>query len=175
MIVSPDEHPLKEQVLLHIAKTCPDIRIQVIQNLTREEFQKLVSKTKWSLTFGEGLDSYFAEPVLSGAVSFAVFNSRFFTPSFAELETVYPSWEMLAASIAADLQRLDTPQTYTRCWRQTYDLLLERYSTVRFRENLRNFYRGEYTFHEPERERSHHQPELRREMESQSTLRTRDR
>jgi hypothetical protein len=46
----------------------------------------------------------------------------------------------------ADLQRLDEPIAYDRCWRQAYDLLTSLYSTERFRENLRAFYRGEYTF-----------------------------
>ena len=48
--------------------------------------------------------------------------------------------------ITADIKRLDEPVAFTRCWQQTYDLLSQLYSTERFRENLRQFYRGEYTF-----------------------------
>jgi len=146
LIVSNDEHPLKEQVLRQIARVCPELRIQVIENLHYEDYKKLICRAKWSLTFGEGLDGFFAEPVWSGGVSFAVFNDRFFTPAFAKLETVYPSWEVLMDKIAADLRRLDEPGAYERCWRQAYDLLSELHSTDRFRENLRMFYRGEYTF-----------------------------
>ncbi|HVS80574.1 MAG TPA: hypothetical protein VHE60_02440 [Pyrinomonadaceae bacterium] len=146
LIVSHDEHPLKEQVLRQIAQVCPELRIQVIQDLHYEDYKKLIRRAKWSLTFGEGLDGYFAEPVWSGGVSFAVFNDRFFTPAFAKLETVYPSWEVLMDRMAADLRRLDEPVAYNRCWRQAYDLLSDVYSPDRFRENLRMFYRGEYTF-----------------------------
>ena len=146
LIVSHDGHPLKEQVLLQIAQAFPDLRIQVIQDLSYEDYKKLALCAKWSLTFGEGLDSYFSEPVFSGGISFAVFNERFFTPACAKLETVYPSWEVLIDRITGDLQRLDEPVAYNRCWRQTYDLLCDLYSTDRFRENLRMFYRGEYTF-----------------------------
>jgi hypothetical protein len=137
---------LKEQVLRRIAQALPDLRIQVIQNLSYEDYKNLIRRAKWSLTFGEGLDSYFAEPVYSGAVSFAVFNERFFTPAFAELETVYASWEVLLDRMATDLQRLDEPLAYNRCWRQAYDLLSALSGVDRFRENLRMFYRGEYTF-----------------------------
>lgn len=146
LIVSPDAHPLREWVLQKIAKELPDLRIQVIQNLSYEDYKDLIRRAKWSLTFGEGLDSYFTESVYSGAVSFAVFNERFFTPAFAKLETIYPSWEILMDRMATDLQRLDEPLAYNRCWRQAYDLLSALSGVDRFRENLRMFYRGEYTF-----------------------------
>jgi hypothetical protein len=146
LIVSHDEHPLKEQVLRQIAQVVPELRIQVIQDLHYDDYKKLIRRAKWSLTFGEGLDGYFVEPVFSGGVAFAVFNDRFFTPAFAELETVYPTWEVLMDRITTEFQCLDEPVAYDRCWRQTYDLLSDLYSTERFRENLRRFYRGEYTF-----------------------------
>lgn len=146
LIVSNDEHPLKEQVLRQIAQVFPKLKIQIIENLSYEDYKKLIRRAKWSLTFGEGLDGYFAEPIFSGGVSFAVFNDRFFMPAFANLETVYPTWEVLADRMPADLQRLDEPEAYDRCWRQAYDLLSDALNTDRFRENLRMFYRGEYTF-----------------------------
>ena len=79
LIVSPDPHPLREQVLGQIARALPELRIQVIQNLSYEDFRKVICIAKWSLTFGEGLDGYFLELVFSGGVGFAVFNDRFFT------------------------------------------------------------------------------------------------
>jgi hypothetical protein len=75
-----------------------------------------------------------------------VFNDRYFTPAFAELETIYPSWAALTERMPLDLQRLDEPLAYRRCWQQAYDLLADLYSVDRFRQNLRLFYRGEYTF-----------------------------
>ena len=146
LIVSHDEHPLKSEVLLQISRALPELRIQVVKDLSYEEYKKLIRRAKWSLTFGEGFDGYFVEPIFSGGVSFAVFNERFFTPAFADLETVYPSWEVLLDRIVADLKRLDEPAAYTQCWEQEYALLDERFSADRFRENLRLFYRGEYTF-----------------------------
>jgi hypothetical protein len=146
LMVSHDKHPLKEKVLLKIQQALPSLRIQVIQNLSWEDYRGVASTTKWSLTFGEGLDGYFSDPVFSGGVAFAVYNERYFTPAFAKLETVYPSWEVLMDKITIDLKRLDDPVAYERCWREAWNLLSELYSTERFRENLRSFYRGEYTF-----------------------------
>lgn len=146
LIVSHDEHPLKKRVLSQIAKALPELTIHVIQGMSYEHYRKLIFRAKWSLTFGEGLDGYFTELGFSGGVSFAVFNDRFFTPPFANLETVYPSWEVLMDRITMDLRRLDEPAAYNRCWRQAYDLLSDLHNTERFRENLRMFYREEYTF-----------------------------
>jgi hypothetical protein len=146
LIVSHDKHPLKQQVLGQIAQAFPELKIQVIQDVSFEDYKKLIRRAKWSLTFGEGLDFYFIEPVFSGGVAFAVFNERFFTPAFAHLETVYPSWEILMERMVGDLQRLDEPVAYTRCWQAAYDLVSKLYNTEKFRENLRMFYRGEYTF-----------------------------
>jgi hypothetical protein len=146
LIVSPDGHLLKGEVLQQIAQVCPKLRIQVIENLHYKDYMRLVRRAKWSLTFGEGLDGYFAEPVWSGGVAFAVFNDRYFTPAFAELETIYPSWEVVMDRMPLDMQRIDAPVAYNRCWRQAYDLLSDLYSVDRFRQNLRMFYRGEYTF-----------------------------
>ena len=146
LMVSHDAHPLKEKVLQLIRESFPSLKIQVIQNLSFEEYLDVARRAKWSLTFGEGLDSYFSDPVFSGGVSFAVYNERFFTPAFAKLETVYPSWEVLMEKITTDLRRLDEPVAYERCWRQAWEILNDLYSVERFRENLKLFYRGEYTF-----------------------------
>jgi hypothetical protein len=146
LVVSHDEHPRKDEVLWRIARAHPQLEISVVNNLSYEEYKALISRAKWALSFGEGLDGYFAETIFSGGNSFAVFNERFFTPAFAALETVYPSWEVLQERMPVDLQRLDGPIAYDRCWREAYDLLTSLYSTDRFRENLRAFYRGQYTF-----------------------------
>jgi hypothetical protein len=146
LIVSPDPHPLKEQVLRQIAQVHPDLMIKIIDNITYEEYKDLARRAKWSLTFGEGLDGYFIEPIFSGGVSFAVFNNQFFTPPFANLKNVYESWDALMEKLGADMKRIDEQAAYHECWRPAYDLLCNLYSSEQCRENLRRFYRGEYTF-----------------------------
>jgi hypothetical protein len=146
MVVSHDEHPLKSDVLKEIARAVPTLSIHVVRNMSYEDYKALISSAKWALTFGEGLDGYFAETIFSGGNSFAVFNDRFFTPAFARLETVYPSWEVLLQRLPLDLRRLDEPLAYEASWRPAYELLADLYGTDKFRKNLRLFYLGEYTF-----------------------------
>ena len=100
MVVSPDPHPAKEAVM-DLLNSVTGLRIQVIQNLTYEQYKELISRARWSLTFGEGLDGYFIEPVFSGSVSFAVYNEEFFTQDFKPLSTVYSSYEELLKRISA--------------------------------------------------------------------------
>ncbi|MEY2518429.1 MAG: hypothetical protein QOF24_188 [Verrucomicrobiota bacterium] len=146
LIVSHDEHPLKGEVLHKIARAFPELTIQIIEDLHYDDYRKLIRRAKWGLTFGEGLDSYFGDPILSGGVAFAVFNDRYFTPEYAKLENVYPSWEALMDNLITDLHRLDEPVAYNHCCQQAYDLMAAYSGGDRFRENLRLFYLGEYTF-----------------------------
>jgi hypothetical protein len=146
LVVSHDEHPLKEQVLERLARELPSLKIQVVRGISYEEYKRLIRRAKWTLTFGEGLDGYFIESAFSGGVPFAVYNERFFTPDFAELETIYPSWAALEERMAADIERLDEPSRYKECWHRIYALLDGIYDTEEYRENLRKFYMGEYTF-----------------------------
>jgi hypothetical protein len=146
MIVSPDGHLLKAEVLLRVAQAFPELTIQIIENIQYEDYRKLIRRAKWGLTFGEGLDSYFGDTIFSGGVAFAVFNDRYFTPEYAKLENVYSSWDVLMERIIMDLQRLDEPVAYNHCCQQTYDLMAAYSGGDRFRENLRLFYCGEYTF-----------------------------
>jgi hypothetical protein len=146
LVVSHDEHPLKEHVLGRLAGELPGLKIQVVRGLSYEEYKSLIRRAKWTLTFGEGLDGYFIESVFSGGLPFAVYNEQFFTHDFEGLENIYPSWDALEERMAADMRRLDEPSGYKRARRRVYELLDEIYDTERFRENLRMFYRGEYTF-----------------------------
>lgn len=146
LVVSPDPHPLRESLLTHLAASLPSLRIIRIQSMTFQDYKMLVSRAKWALTFGEGLDGYFAEPILSGGIGFAVFNDRFFTPEYSNLENVYSSWDDLQVRMVPDLQRLDNPVAYERCWRPAFDLLCSKYDVAVFRRNLRQFYLGDYTY-----------------------------
>ena len=86
---------MKSTVLGVMSKTFPDTRLQIVQNLTYEEFKAAISRAKWALTFGEGLDGYFVEPIFCGCVSFAVYNERFFTEAFRSFRTVYQDYQFI--------------------------------------------------------------------------------
>lgn len=146
MIVSHDKHPQKSEILNLIARQFPKLRIQVIQNLSYEEFKKVISRAKWALTFGEGLDGYFIETIFSGGVSFAVYNSRFFTEDFKALRTVYDSYETLSKRVYADINELDNKMAYTDYQNKQYELCCRYYKYEEYVKNLELFYKGQYTY-----------------------------
>ena len=95
MIVSPDRHPQKKQILKLLSKRFPRIRTLIIKNMSYEKFKESIVRAKWALTFGEGLDGYFVESIFSGCVSFAVYNDKFFGEDFRNLDTVYSDYATL--------------------------------------------------------------------------------
>ena len=146
LVVSQDAHPLREEVLRRIKARHPHLRVQVVKDLTYTAYKRLISRAKWTLTFGEGLDGYFIEPIFSGGIAFTVFNERFFTPEFESVKVIYHSWEELMSRLPGDIDKLDNPVEYTTAWKQPYELLCQTYNSEIYRKNLRRFYRGEYSY-----------------------------
>jgi hypothetical protein len=145
IVVSPDLHPQKEEVM-EVLRTIPGLEVVVIKGLTYQAYKELISRAKWSLTFGEGLDGYFIEPVFSGAVSFAVFNDEFFTPDFRDLRGVFSSMEKLRASIRDTIGELDRPENFSSAQKQQYLLCAKYYSKEVYKKNVLDFYNGVYTY-----------------------------
>jgi hypothetical protein len=145
MIVSPDPHPKKAEILHAIQAKLPSLKIQIIHNLTYEEYKSTISSAKWALTFGEGLDGYFLETIFSGGISFSVYNSRFFTSQFKEFRTVYPSYPALQGKIAEDMLALDNQNDYSEYQMRQFVLCRSLYDYKAYVSNLEAFYRGQYT------------------------------
>jgi hypothetical protein len=140
MIVSPDDHELKSTVFSIISKAFPEVRLQVIKNLTYEQFKEAISKAKWALTFGEGLDGYFIEPIFSGCIGFAVYNERFFTEVFRSFRTVYPSYQSLMNSICLDMAEFDNEKSFTEYQREQYESCAKFYNYKEYQYNISSFY-----------------------------------
>jgi len=146
MIVSPDAHPEKARVLSLLAAEFPRMKIQIIRDLTYEEYKEVISRAKWALTFGEGLDGYFVEAIFSGGIGFSAYNQRFFTGDFKSLRTVYGNWDALIKNICSDIKQLDNEKTYTAYQKEQYELCHKHYRYDEYIRNLRLFYTEEYTY-----------------------------
>jgi hypothetical protein len=144
MIVSPDPHAAKDAILRRIQDQSPGLRIKIIKNLSYEEYKGLVSRAKWALTFGEGLDGYFVETIFSGGISFAVYNTKYFTKDFKILATVYPDYATLMKGIGGDMSALDNPCKYHSYQMQQYEVCKKHYNFRYYIENLERFYRYYY-------------------------------
>ena len=145
LVISPDEHPLKESVMA-LLRRVQGLKIQVIQGLTYSEYKDLISRARWTLTFGEGLDGYLIEPIFSGAVGFAVYNEDFFTADFADLSTVYPSMDSLKQNMILDMANLDNDRVYSQYQQRQFDLCARYYSKEQYEANIIAFYTKQYVY-----------------------------
>jgi hypothetical protein len=142
IIVSPDDRPRKEEILRTIAKECPQIRLALIKNMPYEKYKELITRAKWSLTFG-GLDGYFVETIFSGGIGFSVYND-FFTEDFSHLRTVYAGYDDMARRICHDVKSLDNKESYANYHREQYELCSKHFDRRDYVSNLAAFYRSEF-------------------------------
>jgi hypothetical protein len=109
----------------------------------------LVARTKWALTFGEGLDGYFLETVFAGGISFAVYNTEFFTTDFKELKTVYSNWDDLKNHICADIKSLDDLRNYAAYNAKLYSVCNRHYNPDIYMKGIEDFYEAAWNASEP--------------------------
>lgn len=145
IVVSPDDHPMKD-LIINKLNLISGLKIQVIQRLTYEEYKKTISKAKWAITFGEGLDGYILEPIFSGCVAFAVYNEDFFTEDFKNTSGIYNSYEELQANIADDIKKIDNPIDYKKFQKKQFDLFAKHYNYKDYQNNIKLFFEEKYTY-----------------------------
>jgi hypothetical protein len=141
IIVSPDEHQLKDAILNRIQAQLPGFQFIVIKNMTYGAYLEVIAEAMFSLTFGEGLDGYFIEPIFSGGIGSAVYNARFFDQEYKRLPFVYGSWEKLEEQFAADvLQASLNADVYELAHKAQFEILARNYSYEKYRENIVSYY-----------------------------------
>jgi hypothetical protein len=146
LLLSPDDPVKNDEVQQLMKKEMPELEVRVIKNLKYEDYKQLISQARWSITFGEGLDFYFIEPVFSGAISFAIYNELFFTQPFRNLRTVYGNYSELIKDLPNALRSLDKEPIYNDLHKMEFDLCADLYSYQRYQDNIRRFYEGNYTY-----------------------------
>jgi hypothetical protein len=145
LIYSPDEKPEKNKLIEKLSQI-EGLQLQMIQGITYTEFKNVISRAKWALTFGEGLDGYLVEPIFSGAIGFAVYNEDFFTNDFKVLQTIYNSYNDLYNNIVKDIQYLDKVEEFENYQKIQFEICSNHYSSKVYKENIRKFYNYEFTF-----------------------------
>lgn len=149
ILLSPD--PFRENIgiekpefIAQLQKQFPDYEVIEIKNFTYEEYKKLVSDSKFMITFGEGLDGYFIEEAFFGGIPFAVYNEVFFTPNYKSLPTVYDSLGSLIENIVTHIQKLDSEAEYLKT---NAEILLEiekEYSYCLFEQRVKSYLSKKY-------------------------------
>lgn len=144
--LSPDFYLNKEKIEIEIKSRFPEYTIITINNLTYTDYKKLILKAKFVITFGEGLDAYFIEPIFSGSISFAVYNEKFFTPDYQNLDNVFNSYEDFETNLLDKISQYDSPASYKFVNSVAYNLCSSHYSYSVYKKNIELFYKGDYTF-----------------------------
>lgn len=145
---SNDYEPLKEKILDKLSKKYNKFMFREINNITYDEYKKLISKAKYCISFGEGFDGYFSEPIMSGGLSFSVYNEDFFPSDlFRKFKNVYISYEQMLNKICEDIEYFENNSyEYIKLSETINKEIKKLYSWDEFTINVDKFYKKEYTF-----------------------------
>lgn len=137
----------KQDLIHSIQKKFPDFEIKIIKKLKYDDYKALVSDAKFMITLGEGLDGYYVENVMCGGISFAVYNTDFFTPEYDNLQTVYKSIDQLFERINIDIQDFNTNPDAFKAYNTVQKEIIEReYSYEKYQKRVEDFILGNYDF-----------------------------
>lgn len=146
IVLSPDKHPMRENIVSVLKKNMPEFKLVTVENLKYKDYVDLISRSFFTITFGEGFDSYFAQPLKCGSLSFAVYNNEFFPDeSWKSLENIYSSYEEMEEKISQDMRRfLEESAVYNAAIKTAYEKHKSVYPNGKFLNNLKNFYNKDY-------------------------------
>jgi hypothetical protein len=146
ILFSPDHKELTERLISFFCNGLPSFRFQVIKGLTYEEYKELISRAKYLITTGEGLDAYFIETYFSGGVAFAIKNLNFFDEKYLQLPCLFEHQENLGKLLQTLIEKYENAEEYNQLNNSVSELLAEDYSYLTYQNNLRKFYNNEYTY-----------------------------
>ncbi|WOC52462.1 hypothetical protein BPO_1815 [Bergeyella porcorum] len=146
ILYSPDEvkhqSGIKNEIITKVKENFPSYQVIQIKDFSYEKYKNLISKAKFMLTFGEGLDGYFIENTFCGGVSFAVYNEVFFTPNYKNLSTTYNSYNEMKDKIVEHINYLDNEKTFEKTNNEILCEIEKEYSFEIFENKLINFLKG---------------------------------
>ncbi len=146
IVLSPDAPDEKAEIVDKITKAFPSYKVVTVQNMTYEDYKSLMSKAKYTITFGEGFDGYYIESFLCGGIAFAVYNEGFFPDKeFSKFENLYSSYKDMSAKIIQDIKDLDR-KNYEKIVKKNFDKITKLYDFSNYTKNIKDFYEKKYHF-----------------------------
>ena len=145
LVYSPDAHPMKERILDKIKKDFPELKMKEIKNMSYAEYLSTISRAKWMITFGEGMDGYFLESIRSGTMALSIFNLNFFDESFDGVPNVFEDYSQMYDEVSRFMMDYDNPKKYKCVVDECLSIDAELYDDKEYVENIRQFYLGNYT------------------------------
>lgn len=147
IVLSPDNAPYKEAVIEKLKNELPDFKLVTVENMTFDEYMDLIARAYFVISFGEGFDGYFIQPVFVGTLGIAMYNNRFFPDeSWKEFENVYKNEDGIKTKLVTDLKTLFNDKfLYKSALNDNKRELESIYSLKAFIQNLKNFYKLDYS------------------------------
>ena len=146
ILFSPNNKYLTEQIINYLQSKLIDYNFQIINGLSYEAYKKLISKAKFVVTTGEGLDAYFIETYFSGGVAFAVKNLNFFDTKYLNLPCLFNIEENIEEHLFKLIEEFEISENYKSFNNNVSELLSEDYSYETYQNNLNKFYKKEFTY-----------------------------
>jgi hypothetical protein len=114
IIYSPDDAAHKCECLSILKAELPDFNFVEIRDITFDQFMGYASRCLFSITFGEGMDGYFSQPIIQGGIGLAVYNEDFFpSREFLECYNIFDSSDSLTKEIVPRIKEmLSNPKLY---------------------------------------------------------------
>jgi glycosyltransferase involved in cell wall biosynthesis len=148
VVLSPDDNENKEKIVNKLKEDFPDWNFKTVQNLTFSNYMDLISRSYFTITFGEGMDGYFLQPEEIGSIGFAVYNDEFFPDkSWADMLNVFSSYDDMYENISKVMKKLlEDKDLYKKTSKYTYSKIRELYNFDTFEDNLKRFYEQKYDY-----------------------------
>ncbi|WP_102411424.1 hypothetical protein [Beduinella massiliensis] len=157
LVVSPDEQPMRMEILKKIKSRFPEIEIVMICNTPFHEYLELIGKARWVLSFGEGFDGYVMESIFSDTIAFSIRNPGFFDDRDKAWPNLYESVGEMYARICDDMERYSDKKNYEAFLRKLRSRVDEEFADHRYQQRLEDYYEGKYTLSITELEKQRHE------------------
>ena len=149
ILYSPDTDVKKSEILNTLAEELPEYELMEIKGMTFDYYVSLVSQSRFMITFGEGLDGYFAQTFLMQGVAFAVYNKHFFPESEDfNTENIFTSYDEMKEKIVESILMYERDESLRESAIGHYvDMQNRLYSKKRYLAALERFCLNEYDFY----------------------------
>jgi hypothetical protein len=141
IVLSCDSHSMRMKVIDKIIHELSNNKIVAVKNMSFEEYKKIISRAKFTISFGEGWDGYFIEPYLSNSIGITVRHRKYFPEGFKNVSTVYDSWSELYVRIVGDIKHWDSCESiYYAVQREVETEIRKFINNERSEKDLEAFY-----------------------------------
>ncbi|MDB2550832.1 glycosyltransferase family 2 protein [Rickettsiales bacterium] len=147
ILYSHEENPLKEDIIRILGNSFPSYELRIIAGMRYNDYKNLAQDSKFSITFGEGLDNYFIESFFCGGIGIAVYNPEFMPECFLEFDNVFISYSDMVNSISKLIHKIISDYEYFYLiWQQNYKILQNMYDGDIYDKKIKEFIDDKFDF-----------------------------